>query len=209
MNIVLDPGHGGEDPGCQANGLVEKDMALALALQIQELGRASDITFNLTRTDDETISLSERGKRARALDAEQMIVCHFDTNANPTVGALTCYLRDGDAQSRNLANILMRLSPPILGPARTIAVESRGWKRRAYNVVRTYENVPTLLVECAFLSKHSHARWLQNQVGRCALATAIFTSIVESTAKLDRSCAVLNQSRRKSESDECINLTCI
>lgn len=58
--VVIDPGHGGEDPGAVAGGVLEKDLALAFALEIAEALEARGVPVSLTRSDDSTLALQER-----------------------------------------------------------------------------------------------------------------------------------------------------
>ena len=80
--IVLDPGHGGRDPG--AEGFVrEKDVTLAIARRIALLLRRDlGAEVVLTRTTDQTLSLADRTARANAEGADLFVSIH--ANANPT-----------------------------------------------------------------------------------------------------------------------------
>jgi len=80
--VVIDPGHGGHDPGAQGYA-VEKDVTLAIARRLAALleERLGAETL-LTRTDDTTLSLSDRTARANSEGADLFVSIH--ANANPT-----------------------------------------------------------------------------------------------------------------------------
>lgn len=61
--IVIDPGHGGDDGGASANGIVEKDLALNISQYMYDLFQNLGIPVTLTRTTDETVSPTERVER--------------------------------------------------------------------------------------------------------------------------------------------------
>jgi len=65
--IVIDSGHGGEDPGALGNGIVEKDYTLKISQYMYDRFKELGIPVKMTRTTDETVSPSERTKRV--LDA--------------------------------------------------------------------------------------------------------------------------------------------
>lgn len=65
--IVIDAGHGGDDPGASSNGIIEKDLTLKISQYMYDRFRDLGIPVKMTRTTDETISPTERVKRV--LDA--------------------------------------------------------------------------------------------------------------------------------------------
>lgn len=65
--IVIDSGHGGEDPGASGNGIIEKDMTLAISDYMYNRFRELGLPVKMTRTTDETVSPTERVNRV--LDA--------------------------------------------------------------------------------------------------------------------------------------------
>ena len=83
FTVVLDPGHGGKDPGALGvAGIQEKDVALAIALRLREQLRAlPNVTVALTRDHDEFLSLEERTARANAAHADLFLSIH--ANASP------------------------------------------------------------------------------------------------------------------------------
>jgi N-acetylmuramoyl-L-alanine amidase len=78
--VVIDPGHGGKDPGAGTAGALEKDLTLALALALKaELLRGGGVRVALTRSDDSFIFLGERSVIARRLGADLFISIHADS----------------------------------------------------------------------------------------------------------------------------------
>lgn len=78
--VVIDPGHGGKDPGAGADQRQEKDITLGLALALRdELLRGGGVRVALTRSDDRYILLPERSVIARRLGADLFISIHADS----------------------------------------------------------------------------------------------------------------------------------
>ena len=85
--IVIDPGHGGKDSGAIGiNGAVEKDIVLNIAKYIIELNAEmpnSPLDIYLTRYKDTLISLNDRTKLAKRLDADLFLSLHCNQSDNP------------------------------------------------------------------------------------------------------------------------------
>jgi N-acetylmuramoyl-L-alanine amidase len=110
--VVLDPGHGGRDPGAQGYA-VEKEVTLAIARRLAHLLRTrvgADVI--LTRGDDRTLTLPDRTARANTEEADLFVSIH--ANANPhgrLQGIETYYLDNTEDQGT------MRLAHMENGPA--------------------------------------------------------------------------------------------
>ncbi len=63
LKVVIDAGHGGSDPGASGNGIIEKDLTLAISQYMYDLLRDKGINVKMTRTTDETVSPTERVNR--------------------------------------------------------------------------------------------------------------------------------------------------
>jgi N-acetylmuramoyl-L-alanine amidase len=100
--IALDPGHGGEDPGAVGrSGLKEKDVVLAIALQLRErINAQPGMRAFLTRDADFFVPLAERVKKARRVQADLFISIHADAFITPKArGASVFALSSGAATS--------------------------------------------------------------------------------------------------------------
>lgn len=107
--IVIDPGHGGVDPGAVATGgVLEKDIVLAFALRLRErLEQSGRYQVIMTRGDDVFVTLADRVRIARKARADLFISIHADSiSSAPQVSGLTVYTgseQASDAESARLA----------------------------------------------------------------------------------------------------------
>src|SRR5688500_4343405 len=76
--IVIDPGHGGKDPGCQGSTHKEKDVALAVALRLGKFieENMKDVKVIFTRTTDVFVELEDRAQIANKAKADLFISIH-------------------------------------------------------------------------------------------------------------------------------------
>lgn len=93
FTIVIDPGHGGIDPGAKGrSGTIEKDVTLAFAEALRDiLARNNDYRVVMTRDADQFLRLDERVRIARQNDADLLISIHADTIRYKSVRGATVY----------------------------------------------------------------------------------------------------------------------
>ena len=110
--VMLDPGHGGFDPGARTPAMDEKDLTLGLALALREqLLAEGGVRVAMTRENDRFVALSERAEAARRLGAALMLSIHADSagtesaRAGEVAGAsiYTLSARASDAAARRFA----------------------------------------------------------------------------------------------------------
>jgi N-acetylmuramoyl-L-alanine amidase len=91
--VVLDPGHGGKDPGARGvTGDDEKDITLAIAEQVAERLRPNaNLRVVLTRTDDRTVSLEQRTAIANAQGADLFVSIHANASENTHLAGVETY----------------------------------------------------------------------------------------------------------------------
>ena len=108
--VVIDPGHGGRDPGATSvsGQVVEKDLTLALARELRDvLVKRGRVRVAMTRDDDRYLGLDERAAVARRLNAAMFVSLHMDSAPNPLARGATVYsLSDvaSDEEAERLAS---------------------------------------------------------------------------------------------------------
>ena len=107
--VVLDPGHGGRDPGAEAGGYRESSLMLELAEAVKEsLIRNTDFKVVLTRTEDKFLSLEDRITIASQADANLFISLHADAVIEGEASGTTVYLLSDKATDKMSAQLASR-----------------------------------------------------------------------------------------------------
>ncbi|GAA0585249.1 N-acetylmuramoyl-L-alanine amidase [Rhizomicrobium electricum] len=105
--IVIDPGHGGTDPGTHSDdGQAEKDLVLAVSLQLERVLLARGYTVHMTRDSDVAVELPERRAIAQSWHADLLISIHANSHPNEGVSGLSIYTlseKGSDAEARAVA----------------------------------------------------------------------------------------------------------
>ncbi|MDR1027737.1 MAG: N-acetylmuramoyl-L-alanine amidase [Rickettsiales bacterium] len=105
--IVIDPGHGGKDPGCiGGNGTQEKDIVLALAKKLDDRLSAAGYDASLTRKNDTFLNLDTRAGIAQKKKADLFVSIHANANPKKSVRGFSVYTLSqtaSDAEAAKLA----------------------------------------------------------------------------------------------------------
>lgn len=170
--FVLDPGHGGADPGAVGNGLLEKDLVLDLALRVGKLLKVRGATVLYTRGIDVFISLSERAKMANNWKADFFCSLHTNSASNLSASGFESFIYsevNGGATAA-FQNIIHRKIAAVFAAE---GVPDRGQKKGNLAVLRE-TNMPAVLMEYGFISSAKDAGLLKVSafLDRIALATA-------------------------------------
>ncbi|WP_082686921.1 N-acetylmuramoyl-L-alanine amidase [Bacillus sp. FJAT-27445] len=158
--ILLDPGHGGKDPGAIGpTGLREKDVVLSTGLLLKkELESQGAIVF-MTRMTDVFLELSQRTAIANASDYDAFISLH--TNANTSAsprGTETYYNRTVNFNGVKSAAMADDIQKNLIS---SIGTPSRGVKEQEFYVNRMNE-LPSILIELAFISNRTEESLLRS-----------------------------------------------
>jgi N-acetylmuramoyl-L-alanine amidase len=144
--IVIDPGHGGADPGAVAGGVREKDLNLAYGLTLAgELARRG-VPVLMTRDADSATTLAERARIANAANARSYVSVHFNASTNPAARGLWLIHAKGAPGGAALA---ARLERSLFGLVVTDESPFTGGRRLA--VLRS-TRMPAVLIEYGFLT---------------------------------------------------------
>jgi N-acetylmuramoyl-L-alanine amidase len=108
LTVVLDPGHGGIDPGAEGKGISEAALTLTFAHELQELLVGAGFRVALTRTDDVFVPLDTRITRARMAGADVFLSLHADALAEGRATGATVYTLSETASDEAAAALAER-----------------------------------------------------------------------------------------------------
>ena len=92
FTVVIDPGHGGKDPGAVSNGYYEKIIALSTSLKLGKLLQENGVNVVYTRKKDVFVNLLERANIANRSDAQLFLSIHCNAHSSQAYGAETFVL---------------------------------------------------------------------------------------------------------------------
>lgn len=181
--IIIDPGHGGRDPGKPAGEQLEKTWTLKVALGLAEDLRRRGWPVELTRADDATLSLVERSEISNRAPRRAFISIHFNSGG-PEATGLEVYhawpkspetmarldLREGappDDRGQQLAAALQSAACAATGS------RDRGVKNDPGLAVLNRTLCPSVLVECGFLTNAAECANIQSDDWRTRLVTGL------------------------------------
>jgi N-acetylmuramoyl-L-alanine amidase len=173
QRIVLDPGHGGSDPGAVGCGLQEATVVLDIANRTATLLRNSGFTVDMTRSDDRSVSLSARTSFANSRGADRFVSIHANANAGtPATGTETFAYTTPGATSLNLRDRVQEEMIAAWG------LRNRGGKLANFHVLRE-TSMPAALSETAFINNcTTDARYLGDATRRGQMAEAHYRAIM-------------------------------
>jgi N-acetylmuramoyl-L-alanine amidase len=221
--IVIDPGHGGEDPGARGrHGTYEKNVTLTIARRLKKLVDAEPgMRAVLTRDGDYYLSLAARVEKARRVKADLFVSIHADAFVQPYARGSSVFalserratseaarwlaksendadLIGGvnlDVKDRYLARTLLDLSQTatidyslklgqsVLSELGRVNTLHRGHVEQASFAVLKAPDVPSILVETAFISNPKEEKRLNDDAYQDRLAHAILAGIRRYLAK--------------------------
>lgn len=212
LRVVLDPGHGGLDPGAEADGTTEARLMLTLAREVKEtLQRAGGFEVILTRDSDVFISLEARVDIAHDVGADVFISLHADALEEGVARGASVYtlaetasdaasaalaqrhdrdnllsgldLTDADDRLTNVLIDLARLDNAprsralsghlVTGIRNAVGEVYKHPQRQAGFSVLKAADIPSVLIEVAFLSTSGELRKLRDPMWRANMAAGI------------------------------------
>ena len=172
LTVVIDPGHGGRDPGAVGiGGLREKDINLTVSNRIKATLEAKGINVVMARTDDREIDLDPRVAIAERADADIFVSIHSNaiSMSRPDVNGLeTYYYSSGLRLAQTIHNNVLRQTD----------LRDRGVRRaRFYVLVNT--SMPAVLVETGFVTGREDAARFRNPAKVNEIADGISNGILQ------------------------------
>jgi N-acetylmuramoyl-L-alanine amidase len=160
--VMIDPGHGGKDPGAIGiGGLREKDVILPVSKKVAEILRKNGVNAVLTRNTDYFVSLKGRVVMAERRDADLFVSIHANSMglSRPDINGLEVYYYNS---GKRLADAVRK------GINRKVKIRDRGIRRARFYVLRK-TSMPAILVETGYVTGREDAAklkqtWFRNQM---------------------------------------------
>lgn len=170
--IVIDPGHGGKDPGAiSVSGVREKELTLAAAQVLQAVLEEAGARVLMTRSGDEYVDLYMRAELANEFAADAFISIHMNSYHNPQLSGTETYHHPSADEGRRLAKLVHEEVLKALGRS------DRGVRSADFVVLRE-TTMPAVLVEAGYLSNPTEEQILLDPSTRLRLAQAIYQALV-------------------------------
>ena len=176
--VVIDPGHGGSDPGHEAEysgHADEKELNLKIA---KFLGGyiekyLQNVRVIYTRTDDSFPSLDQRVDKANNNNADYFISIHCNGNANKNVRGTESHVHSWNAKKAvELAKMIEKQFSTRAG-RHSRGVKNKDDIKHSLQVLK-FTQMTSVLVECGFVTNQSEANYLNTTNGQELIASAIF-----------------------------------
>ena len=223
VTVMLDPGHGGEDPGAIGHsGSREKDITLSVARRLKaKIDAEQNMRSVLTRDDDFFIPLHQRVQKARRVQADLFVSVHADAfmkstargssvfvlsengasssaarwlaqreNSADLVGGVNIGVKDPylartllDLSQTATLNDSLKLAKSVLGSIGNINTLHKGQVEQAGFAVLKAPDIPSILVETAFISNPEEEKRLTDEAYQDQMAEAILKGIKQYFAR--------------------------
>jgi N-acetylmuramoyl-L-alanine amidase len=190
--VVLDPGHGGQDSGVMAAGMLEKDLTLDVAKRVERLVRLKGLPVLLTREGDDYVPLASRAAVANREHDCVFVSIHFNEGKKPVATGVETYyashIASGFPAMSSWLPFLQRTAEPPDPESQSLAgfiqealvsqtqAFDRGTKAEQFFVIANVKH-PAVLVEGGFLTNKDEVSKLGLPEYREQIATAITDGI--------------------------------
>lgn len=183
--IVIDPGHGGNDPGKVAiNSALEKDVNLAIALKLKKYLEQEDMEVVMTRQEDKGLyeetdsnkKVHDMKNRLAIMEGAKpalVVSVHQNSYTEESVSGVQVFYYRDSAEGKRAALLVQEQMIATLQPAK----EREAKENSTYYILKK-TTVPTIIVECGFLSNREEADRLTSEDYQERVAWAIHLGIM-------------------------------
>jgi N-acetylmuramoyl-L-alanine amidase len=169
--IVVDPGHGGIEPGAVVGDIKEKDLNLDIGLKLKKLLEASGARVFMIRDDDTFVSHFVRAGMANEINADLFVSIHNNSAGSGASGTETLYFTD--PEKKLFAKALQKAL------VRHIGLNDRGIVERPGIVVTRETKMPSALIEVGFMTNKNDLALLMTDEFRQKAAEGILQGIID------------------------------
>ncbi len=169
--IVIDPGHGGYDSGCISSTKYEKEIDLDIALLLSDKLKAMGFGVYMTRTDDSFVRISDRAVLANECEgALALISIHQNSSEKSSDEGVEVWTSEDDT-NKKLAKLIVDAVSDNTGAI------NGGVEVRDNLVICSKAEMPSVIVECGYLSNKREAQNLCDTSYQGKIATAIAKAV--------------------------------
>jgi N-acetylmuramoyl-L-alanine amidase len=191
LRILIDPGHGGTDPGIRRDALIEKEVNLQLARELVLSLVGLPVEVDVTRDGDYGMALSQRGTREREFGADFVLSIHVNGHPGSSeIAGLEAYYWPGSVLGLAVARTIVTSAPAPLRVERIIKAyddpdtSDDDWLQNPRAVIGAY-NAPCVLAECGYATNESDRNYLLTRWGRAATVCALRAGVVAAAQLLE------------------------
>lgn len=166
--VVIDPGHGGHDKGCQWGRVYEKHLCLDTSLRLENTLKSKGYRTAVLRRSDYFISLPQRVSMAAKYRSAIFVSVHYNFTWRQEASGIETFYHSAESQS-----LATYVQSSVLKRVRGV---NRGAKFARYYVIRN-SKMPSILVECGFVSNHKERDKMRKAWYRQAVADGIADGI--------------------------------
>ena len=168
IKILIDPGHGGVDPGAVKGSKYEKNDVLTASLKLGNLLKGAGHRVDYTRTTDKTVSLASRAAMENRGGYNLFISFHRDSFSNPAANGASVFTYTGYS-TRTDGKLARKV---VDGMVKAAGFYNRGVKEANYYVLRE-TRCTAILIECGFISNTSDNEKFDKNLDKICYATAV------------------------------------
>ena len=191
--IVLDAGHGGFDPGkVGVSGQKEAEINLSIALKVRDYLEANDVNVVMTREtaaglydeDSENKKVQDMKRRIAIMEEAAALFCvsiHQNSYTQEYVNGAQVFYYEESQEGKQLAELLQESLKSRLNPQNHRAIKSND----SYYLLKK-TTIPTVIVECGFLSNYNEAALLESEEYQDKVAWAIHMGIMQYIRSLEK-----------------------
>jgi N-acetylmuramoyl-L-alanine amidase len=173
--IVIDPGHGGKDPGAVSSNAVEKTIVFNTANKLKKKLEAAGAVVKMTRTGDTYPSLEDRVAYAKRNNGEIFISIHANSASASAKGTETYYSKSANDNEKEDYALAKYINDEIVKNAN---MNNRGVKREDFYVIRNLY-IPAVLVELGFVTNSEDRAKLTNDSFIDIFAQSIYNGVTK------------------------------
>lgn len=176
FSVMIDPGHGGKDTGAIAkNGTQEKNFNLDIATRLSLLLQEKGAKVFISRNQDYFLSLDQRIAFANQNRPDCLVSIHLNSALTPKASGFEVWIST-NSKSRQYSSSLMLAKFIRSAFQKNTPLADRGVRKNAFRIIHE-THVPSVLVECCFLSNKQDLEWVSKEEQRQKLAHCIMQGI--------------------------------